>query len=160
ARAADRLARWGGHWLKEEKRQLLLASATRSVGGRTGEGERRRIRVYAGQAVQGRRQVRPAQRQVRRLVRERAELQGAGRAAGGATGCGVWVHGGDARQYSSGAAYRKAMGLNLTERSSGIYRGQLKISKRGPGQVRRWLYLAAVRLVRRCGLREWYQAQK
>ena len=35
------------------------------------------------------------------------------------------------------------MGLNLTERSSGMYKGKLKISKRGSSAVRYWMYLAA-----------------
>ena len=38
------------------------------------------------------------------------------------------------RDYHCAEAYRKAMGLNLKERSSGRYQGQLKITKRGPGR--------------------------
>src|SRR5436309_1583683 len=79
---------------------------------------------------------------------------------GVATACVLWVELGDPRAYHCGAAYRKAMGLNLAERSSGLWQGQLKISKRGSSQVRRWLYLAALRWVRREPVRSWYLRQK
>jgi transposase len=45
------------------------------------------------------------------------------------------------------------MGLNLVEHSSGTYQGQLRISKRGSPRVRQWLYMAALRLLRREGSR-------
>jgi len=49
--------------------------------------------------------------------------------------------------YGSAAALEKAAGLNLKERSSGKTAGQLKITKRGPGIVRRNLCLAVLRLI-------------
>src|SRR5712692_2839959 len=86
--------------------------------------------------------------------------QALGRVAGLATAGVRWAGLGDPRPYSSGPAYRKAMGRNLVEHSSGTYRGPLRISKRGQPRVRRWLYLAVLRLLRREGVRDWYQAQK
>jgi transposase len=56
---------------------------------------------------------------------------------------------GDPREYANGGSYLKAMGLNLKERSSGTHQGQLKITKRGPGVVRFYLYYAALRLIHR-----------
>jgi transposase len=52
------------------------------------------------------------------------------------------------------------MGLNWVEHSSGTYQGQLRISQRGSPRVRQWLYLAVLRLLRREGLADWYQARK
>ena len=83
-----------------------------------------------------------------------------GRVVGLPTACVLWVSLGDPRQYSSGPAYRKAMGLNLVEYSSGTYQGELRISKRGQPRVRRWLYLAVLRLIRQEGVRDWYRAKK
>ena len=54
---------------------------------------------------------------------------------------------GDFREYGSIRALEKALGLNLKERSSGKHQGQLKITKRGPGICRFYLYLAVLRLV-------------
>jgi transposase len=83
-----------------------------------------------------------------------------GEVVGLVTACVLWVELGDPRDYHCGEAYRKAMGLNLTERSSGRWQGQLKISKRGSAAVRRWLYLAALRWVRHEPVRSWYLRQK
>jgi transposase len=52
------------------------------------------------------------------------------------------------------------MGLNLKERSSGRFQGQLKITKRGPGRVRRWLYFAAMRACQLPEVNPWYEAKK
>ena len=68
-----------------------------------------------------------------------------GKAVGIATACVLWTCVGDPRNYHAAAAYRKAMGLNLKERSSGAYQGQLRISKRGSARARQWLYFAALR---------------
>jgi transposase len=82
------------------------------------------------------------------------------KAVGTVTACVLWVALGDPANYHCGEAYRKAMGLNLMERSSGKYHGQLKITKRGPGIVRRWLYLGALRIVQDAEVKTWYQAKK
>ena len=80
--------------------------------------------------------------------------------AGWATACVLWVYLGNPADYHCAQAYRKAMGLNLKERSSGRYQGQLKITKRGPGAVRRWLYFAAMRLVKKPDVVQWYEVKK
>jgi transposase len=157
--ADGRLAAWGGRYLKADKRQRLLASAAGSIGVRCSDPERGQLMDYAKQALQARAEVRQAQQRLRRLVKDQPVLQAMGRAVGLATACVLWAHLGDPRHYSSGPAYRKAMGLNLVERSSGIYQGKLKISRRGHGQVRRWMYFSALRLARK-ELRTWYQAHK
>jgi len=48
-------------------------------------------------------------------------------------------------EYAKAHSYLKGLGLNLKERSSGKYVGQLKITKRGPGKARKYLYFAALR---------------
>ena len=48
--------------------------------------------------------------------------------------------------------------MNLKERSSGSYPGQLTITKRGPSVARRYLYLATLRwIVRDPQAAEWYR---
>jgi transposase len=50
------------------------------------------------------------------------------------------------------------LGLNLKEKSSGKHQGQLKITKRGPGLARKYLYLAALRLIQNDPIVQcWYQ---
>jgi transposase len=158
--AAAQLRRWGKGFLRPDKLAQVLASAQTTVGVRLGVVEQRRLQAYAEQALAARREVRRSQRQLRALARQKTVLQALGRVVGLPTACVLWVSLGDPRQYSSGPAYRKAMGLNLVEHSSGTYQGELRISKRGQPRVRRWLYLAVLRLIRREGVRDWYRAKK
>lgn len=159
-KAAEQLQRWGRQRLRAEMVARLVASARTTVGVRQGEVERQRLQQYAEQALAARREVRRSQRRLRALAAEQPVLQAQGRAVGVPTACVLWVGVGDPRQYGSGGAYRKAMGLNLVEHSSGTYQGQLRISKRGSPRVRQWLYMAVLRLLRRQGLSGWYQARK
>jgi transposase len=94
------------------------------------------------------------------LTSDHVTIQAMGEAVGVPTACVLWVELGDPRAYHCGSAYRKAMGLNLAERSSGKWQGKLKISKRGSSKARRWLYLAALRLLKREPVRSWYLQQK
>lgn len=63
-------------------------------------------------------------------------------------------------EYGCAAAYRKAMGLNLAEHSSGQFQGRLRISKRGASEVRRWLYFAALRWVQKEPVKGWYARKR
>lgn len=66
----------------------------------------------------------------------------------------------DPRDYSNAHSYRKAMGLNLKEKSSGKFKGQLKLTKRGSSQARKYLYLACLRLLQHDPvIRRWYETQ-
>jgi transposase len=160
AGAAEQLRHWGKRFLRPTKVQQVLASAQTTQGVRLGEVEQRRLQEYARQVLAARREMRRSQRHLRVLAQEQPVLQAQGRAVGVPTACVLWASLGDPRQYGSGPAYRKAMGLNLVERSSGEYQGELRISKRGQPRVRRWLYLAVLRLLRREGVRDWYRAKK
>lgn len=88
------------------------------------------------------------------VLRRMAEAVGTGAA------CVLWVHLGNPEDYHCGEAYRKAMGLNVKEHSSGRYQGQVKLTKRGPSCVRRWLYLAALRLTQEPNVQVWYGRKK
>ncbi len=70
---------------------------------------------------------------------------------------------GPTSSYPSASAYVKAMGLNLKEYSSGESKKPgtgLHITKRGPGLVRKYLFLAALRLIQTDPIcRAWYEAR-
>ena len=158
--ARERLQTWSRGRLSAEKVEALLHSAEHSVGVRQGEFAVRRMRDCAEAMVRCRREIADCKRHLTALSAGDSVLQSQGAAVGVVTACVLRVHLGDPRMYDSGAAYRKAMGLNLKERSSGNWVGQLKISKRGPSEVRRWLYFSALRLVRQGDVRAWYDAQR
>ena len=158
--AAKLLARWGGAFLAAEKIEQLLPGAGASVGVRLGEWQQRQIQNYAQQALAARQEANRAQRRLRGLAAGHAVLQAQGKVVGVPTACVLWVSTGDPRKYHAAGAYRKAMGLNLVERSGGTYQGRLRISERGSPRTRQWLYFAVLRLVRKCGVRSWYEAKK
>jgi transposase len=157
--AAARLAAWGGRLLASAKVRRLVADAGSSAGVRLGDWQRRWIRDCAGRALAARREAERARRRLCELAATNEVLRAQGAAVGVPTACVLWAGVGDPRKYHAAAAYRKAMGLNLTERSSGAYRGRLRISKRGDARARQWLYFAALRLVQRHGVRPWFEAK-
>jgi transposase len=160
ANAARQLARWGGCYLKPATIEGLLASARQSMGVRQSAIDVQRLQQYAGQALAARHEIARSKRRLEKLARGHAVIQRQAKAVGVATACVLWVYLGDPASYHCAEAYRKAMGLNLKERSSGTYQGKLKITKRGFGQVRRWLYFAALRLIMHGPVARWYQRKK
>jgi transposase len=160
AQASARLWRWSYGQLVAAGQAAVLADAQHSVGVRLGRWSRRQLRRYAQRALAVRRRAARARRALRRLAQGHAVLQAQGRVVGVPTACVLWACLGDPRDYDSAAAYRKAMGLNLAERSSGAYQGQLRISKRGQALVRQWLYFAALRLAQQEPVWSWFEAKK
>ena len=158
--SAERLAGWGRHVLLPSKIESLIASAAGTAGVAAGARETQRIKQFAKLALTARRETQKARRQLTALAERCEILQRQAKMVGAATACVLWAVLGDPRDYPCGAAYRKAMGLNLKERSSGKYQGQLKITKRGPSLARRWLYFAAMRTVQTPPARAWYESKK
>lgn len=158
--AATQLARWGRSLLSAAKIEELLAGARSSVGVRAGPWQQRQIQEYAERVLAARQQANRAQQRLRQLAAGHPVLQAQGKVVGVPTACVLWTSTGDPRTFDSAGAYRKAMGLNLAERSSGTYQGRLRISKRGSARTRQWLYFAVLRLVQQCGVRPWYEAKK
>lgn len=158
--ATEKLRQWScGKWSPAKIAGVVTAAAT-SVGVRLGRWSRRLLRQYARRALAAKRRVQQARRELTRLGRGRHGLEAQAQVVGMPTACVLWVYLGDPRGYESAGAYRKAMGLNLAERSSGLYQGQLKISKRGQALLRRLLYFAALRWSQREPVRSWYQSKK
>lgn len=163
AAAPDGLAevkRWGRCYVSAEKAQKLVDSARHTVGVAMGSWDEERLRRSARQIRACQQEMRSSRRRLMTLTREHATIRALGTVVGVPTACVLWTELGDPKSFHCGPAYRKAMGLNLAERSSGRWQGKLKISKRGSSKVRRWLYMAALRWVRTEPVRSWYQRQK
>jgi transposase len=158
--ALTRLARWGRRGLERTKIERFLASAAETVGVPQGPRDVQRMQQYATMALSAYREIQKSRRELERLAVDNEVIQRQAKVVGAATACVLWVALGDPRDYPCGAAYRKAMGLNLKERSSGKYQGQLKITKRGPSIVRRWMYFAAMRTSQSVFVRRWFEAKK
>ena len=158
--ARRRLNQWGRGALKKTTLDEILASAGTTCGAAQNRFDVKAAQECATQALAAMREIKAAKARLEELGPKNEAIHRMSKAVGTVTACVLWVAVGDPANYHCGAAYRKAMGLNLKERSSGKYHGQLKITKRGPGIARRWLYLAALRMVQEAGVKEWYQAKK
>lgn len=158
--AAATVARFSHQMLDPVSIDRLVDEAKQSVGVRASAWDQHRIREDAGQALAAHRQKSAATRRLHELSRQHELIPALGAVVGIATACVLWTCLGDPRHYSSGAAYRKAMGLNLAERSSGMFQGQLRISKRGKSLPRRFLYFAALRYVSKAPVKQWYLEKK
>jgi transposase len=146
--AAATLQRWGTRWLDGDKVTRVVASARSTAGVRQGATDVARVQWCAQRALEAHREAGRCQAKLKRLGAAHAAIAAQGAVIGVPTACVLWRHLGDPRRYHCAAAYRKAMGLNLKERSSGKHQGKVKITKRGPGACRRWLHLAALRQIR------------
>jgi transposase len=160
AEAASRLQKWGGRFLNETKIQDLIRSAASTVGVRPTNEDLLRLARYASKALAADAEIKQARRALKRLAAKNPVITAMATVVGVVTACVLWVYLGDPRDYVCGSAYRKAMGLNLKERSSGQWKGRLKISKRGHSAVRRWLYFSALRMIHQRPVQVWYQAKK
>ena len=158
--AAEQLSRWGGKFLSEKKIESLLSSARSTCGIRQTVVDKERLRECARQLRLALREVSRAERELKCLSQGDEELCRQGKAVGLVTACVLRSELGRASTYGSGEAYRKAMGLNLKERSSGKYQGQLRLTKRGSSRCRRWLYFAALREVQKPSVHCWYARKK
>jgi transposase len=158
--AADRLGRFGGHYLTSEKIQALIASARTSVGVRTNRWERREFQELAQGVMACRKTLAKCRRELRRLTAGHVVITAQAAAVGRVTACVLWMCLGDPRNYGSAAAYRKAMGLNLTECSSGQQQGRLRLSKRGRRLSRKWLYFSAIRWMKHPSVKRWAKEKK
>jgi transposase len=161
ARASAKLKRWGKTPLTADAVARVVDGARRTVGVRQQPTDLTRVRDYAKLALAAADEVKAAKRRLLQLSRDHKAIAALASVVGNATACLLFTRLGDPSKYHCAAAYVKAMGLNLAERSSGTYKGKLKISRRGSSAVRYWLYLAALRLTKTGSpVRPWYLRKK
>jgi len=161
AEGQKKLQRWGGHYWGETTVQAVWSSASSTMGMRMSRWDIERMREAANH-LRAYRKLRAAKwRRLKALGEKNPMIKAQSAVVGMTTACVLWDALGDPKDYHCGAAYRKAMGLNLAERSSGQWEGKLKITKRGSSEVRRYLYLAALRWVKdSAAIRSWYRRQQ
>jgi len=147
----------GGRFLDAAKVEAVIASARSSIGVPQLEEERELVMRVAEEARRAQRLAKEVKRRVERLSESEGATRELAPLVGKTTAAVVVAALGDPRNYESASAFLKSTGLNLKEKSSGKQKGALHITKRGPGIVRLFLYLAALRLVQRNPVaRAWY----
>ncbi len=158
--ASDRLAKIGGHYLSDEKIERLIESARSTVGVRMNAWAMREMKDIASSITAQRQTIQQCRRELKKLTKDHKPIQSQAPAVGLIAACVLWMCLGDPAHYGSAGAYRKAMGLNLTERSSGQHKGKLKLSKRGQRLTRKWVYFSALRWMREPSVKIWLDKKK
>jgi len=160
AEAAGELAKLGGRFLTAEKIAAVIESARTTKGVRMTAWQSRELQEVAAAIVEQRRVINACVRQLKQVAGGHKVIARQAPALGFVVACVLWTCVGDPHDYGCAAAYRKAMGLNLSERSSGQYKGQLHISKRGQRLGRKWLYFSALRWMKNPAVRRFSDAKK
>lgn len=146
--------------VRKDKAALVLAQAAESLGQPMIDRELGLVRCIAAELLRCRQQVTRLEREIDELCGANALLGHLRRAVGPKTAAVVVAALGDPRQYARPRSYLKALGLALKEKSSGTIKGKLRISKRGPGRCRWYLYLAVLRWIMADPIaRAWYEAK-
>jgi transposase len=135
-----------GH-LSQEKIERIVSLAQSSLGASMLEDEGRQVSALARTLLYHREQQREVEKRIRQKMNQRADLAQLLELLGPVTTAAIVADLGHPAHYGSSAAFEKAVGLNLKEKSSGKHQGQLRITKRGSPRVRRYLFLAALRLI-------------
>jgi transposase len=157
AGARDLMRRVGGRYLALKKIEAVISSAKSSVGVPQLDEERELVMRVAAEARRAQKLSKKVKVRVERLSESEGATQEMAPVVGKTTAAVMVAALGDPRNYESATAFLKSTGLNLKEKSSGKKKGGLHITKRGPGIVRLYLYLAVLRLLQKNPVvRAWY----
>jgi transposase len=147
----------GGHLLSSEKIEGILLSAQKSIGVSCIECERAFLMELARETRRLQKAAKKSRKKVEELSDCNQSTKNMGSVVGKATAAVLVNELGEPENYDNAGSYVKTMGLNLKEKSSGKHQGQLKITKRGSSTVRRYMYLASLRLIQKDEVvRAWY----
>lgn len=150
----------GGPGLSEAKMDALLASAAATLGVPCSAQERMELHWLAADLRALHEEIRTHTQAVEALVEDHETLLHWGSAIGKVTAAALFVSLGDPQHYAHARMYQKSAGLNLKIRQSGKFSGQLKLTKRGPGLARHFLFMAVLRWIQKDPLaKRWYDAK-
>jgi transposase len=136
----------------------VLESAPNTLGLACTEGERHLVQVLAKELLRTHRQIKRIEAQIEQEVQTDTLLTRLAAVTRKTTSLMLEAALGSPLDYPNPGSYLKAMGLNLKERSSGKHKGQLKITKRRPGIVRKYHYFTALRwLYQDTVIARWYR---
>jgi transposase len=159
--AASDMRGWGKSGLSADKIALVIASAINTLGEPCIEAERQFLMALASELQHSRQQKQTTKQALEAIVENDEALREMGRTVGKVTTAVLISLHLDPRCFVTPKSYQKAIGVNLTEKSSGQINGRLRLSKRGSATARKFLYLAPLRLLVNDPLvGKWYEAKK
>jgi transposase len=158
--AAMDMRRWGKSCLSIEKIDAVIHSAATTLGQPCIEAEKHYLQALAEKLRHSRKQAKNAKQALEAVVKAEPGLKEMGLTIGMVTTAiliGLHL---DPRHFGCARSYLKALGLNLKEKSSGQDHGKLKLTKRGSALARKYLYFAALRLIKSDPVvSAWYQSK-
>ena len=155
--ARELMLRVGGAALGREKVEAVLESAQHTVGMPQVAEEVAMVQAIAAEARRNQKSERAARGRVEELSAAEGSTKEMQAVVGKTTAAVIVAAAGDPLNYESPQAFQKSVGLNLKERSSGKKVGALRITKRGSGTARMFLYMASLRLIQSDEtVRAWY----
>lgn len=135
--------------LKEQKIEAVLQSAATTQGVAMEPQEQELIAEMAQEMLRLTQKISKVDAQIRQALEPMEQAKPLRQMLGAVTTAVVLAYVGFPAAFHSPAALEKAMGLNLRESSSGKQTNRgVHITKRGPGIVRKYLYLATMRWIR------------
>jgi transposase len=156
--AREQLGAWSRHHLDADTIDAVLHSAATTLGQPCIAAERRYLQALAEELRHSRLAQKAAKAALEAHVDADAGLAELAATLGRVTTAVLLSCRLDPRHFANAHGFQKALGLNLKEKSSGRYVGQLKLTKRGSSVVRRYLYFAALRLIRNDAvIHAWFQ---
>jgi len=158
AKVTALLLRAGRNMNSREKIEGVLEAARTSTGEPMIAEEAELIMSLCKDVLRLNAQGREYEKRIEQLAKDRTDVAELSPVVGMMTAATIITTLGSPTDYAHPAAFVKALGLNLKVHSSGEYRGQLHITKRGPGRLRALLFLAVLRLLMRSPIiRAWYR---
>lgn len=159
--ATDLMVRCSRGRLSAQTIANVVSSARGSLGVPMLPQERKLLSELARQMIGLRAEIDRVEEEIAELAQGHEEIRHLSATIGKVTAVVLVSMLGSATSYPSAGAYVKAMGLNLKESSSGQTKKPgtgLHITKRGPGLVRRYLFMAVLRLVQKDPIaKAWYE---
>ena len=144
-REAEQLMRKASrNMLNPEKIQQVLDSASTTLGVPCIQAEIHLIQAIAREMMHNRVAQDRAKQALQQVIEQEQPLTHMAKLIGRMTTAILLSLHLDPRDYYCAKSYLKALGLNLKEKSSGRYVGQLKLTKRGSAKARQYLYFAAL----------------
>jgi transposase len=134
--------------LGDARVQGIIDSARSTTGVPMTTGEQERLRDITEQIESQTRRMAAVDAKLAELVGRDVVLRHMATVVGPACAAAIESLVGSPLDFTNARALEKAMGLNLKEKSSGNTRGHMSITKRGPGEVRHLLFMAALRLLK------------
>jgi transposase len=155
--AAKLLRRSSRGGFSTEKIDEVIRSANNTLGAPVNSAEREVIKALTAEMKRLRSEVMQCDKVLKGFAKDCESTKYISATVGLITSVVLMSLVGEPSEYDCARSYEKALGLNLKERSSGKHKGKLRITKRGNATARKYLYLAALRLISKDAvIRAWY----